>query len=443
MYVHSNCHTHQEFVLGLTEEARSELPEKIADNNTEIRMRRGLVIPGVVCALVSMLALTPLEGQTETRAAQIENARRLKARRLHTVEESSLKNALHHVRLQNIFGRFNTGADGFRVRFGGLRPSSGFALGPEYRRTFMNDSAVSRTSVRGSFQRTYLADIELQMPHLAADRIFLDLYTVRSDYPRLDYYGPGPESKKSDRTVYRLENTALEGRIGIKPAEHLKIGLNGAYLLYNVGPGSTNDFLSTDQVFAAVPGVTHQTDFLRAGAFVQFDYRDSPQVPHKGGNYVVQYSTYLDRALKQYTFERVDVDLQQYISYSNERRVIALRARSVFTNPHRLQDIPFYVQPTLGGSNDLRGFPAFRFFDNNSTLLSGEYRFLLLTGVQMALFTDAGKVFHQWQQFNLSKLEKDYGFGFRSSTPGFASIRMDFAFSGEGLHVWLAFDNAF
>ena len=179
----------------------------------------------------------------------------------------------------------------------------------------MNDSAVFRTSVRGSFQRTYLADIELQMPHLAADRIFLDLYTVRSDYPRLDYYGPGPESKKSDRTVYRLENTALEGRIGIKPAEHLKIGLNGAYLLYNVGPGSTNDFLSTDQVFAAVPGVTHQTDFLRAGAFVQFDYRDSPQVPHKGGNYVVQYSTYLDRALKQYTFERVDVDLQQYISY--------------------------------------------------------------------------------------------------------------------------------
>ena len=61
----------------------------------------------------------------------------------------------------------------------------------------------------------------------------------------------------------------------------------------------------------------------------------------------------------------------------------------------------------------------------------------------MALFTDAGKVFHQWQQFNLSKLEKDYGFGFRSSMPGFASIRMDFAFSGEGLHVWLAFDNAF
>ncbi len=130
MYVHSNCHTHQEFVLGLTEEARSELPEKIADNNTEIRMRRGLVIPGVVCALVSMLALTPLEGQTETRAAQIENARRLKARRLHTVEESSLKNALHHVRLQNIFGRFNTGADGFRVRFGGLRPPTARLLWP-------------------------------------------------------------------------------------------------------------------------------------------------------------------------------------------------------------------------------------------------------------------------------------------------------------------------
>src|SRR5713226_7835230 len=389
-----------------------------------------------------MLTLTALGGQTETRAAQIEKARRLKADRLHAVEESSFKNALHHVRLQNIFERFNTGADGFRVRFGGLRPSTGFALGPQYRGTFMNDSALFRTSVPASVRGAYLADIELQIPHLAADRIFLDLYSDRSYYPRLDYYGPGPESKKSDRTVYLLENTTLEGGIGIKPAEHFKIGLNGAFLLFNVGPGRTNDFPSTDQVFAAVPGVTHQTDFVRGGAFVQFDYRDRPQAPHKGGNYIVQYSTYSDRALKQYTFGRVDVDLEQYISNFNERRVIALRARSIFTDSHRTQDIPFYVQPTLGGSNDLRGFPAFRFFDNNSTLLSGEYRFLLMTGVEMALFMDAGKVFHQWQQFNLRKLEKDYGFGIRSSTPGLASIRMDFGFSGEGLHVWLAFDNA-
>jgi len=401
------------------------------------------MIAGVVCAVVSMHALEPLQGQTETRAMQIENQRRLKATRLHAVEESSLKNALHHVSPQSIFGIFNTGADGVRVRFGGLRPSSGFALGPEFRRTFMNDSAVFRASVRGSFRQAYLADIELQMPHLAADRIFFDLSSSRSDYPRLDYYGAGPDSRKSDRTVYRLENTSVEGSVGVKPAEHMKIGLNGAYLLYNAGPGSTRDFPSTDQVFRTVPGVTHQTDFMRGGAFVELDYRDNPGSPHKGGNYIVQYSRYSDRSLEQYTFGRVDVDLRQYFCYFNERRVIALRARSVFTDPRRVQDVPFYVQPTLGGSDDLRGFPAFRFFDNNSTLLSGEYRFLIVTGVQMALFMDAGKVFRRWQQFNLSKLEKDYGFGFRSSGAGRASIRMDFAFSGEGLHVWLAFDNAF
>ena len=406
-------------------------------------MRRGLADYVVVCALVSVFPLTPLSGQSETRAAQIENERRLKADRLHNVEESSLKNALHHVRMENIFGHFNTGADGFKIRFGGLRSGSGFALGPEYRRTFMNDSALFRTSVRGSLQKAYLADMELQLPHLAANHVFLDLYSARADYPRLDYYGPGPDSQKSSRTIYRLENTTLESRVGIKTATHFRIGLSGAYLFYNVGPGHTNDFPSTDKVFAAVSGVTHQTDFVRGGAFVQLDYRDRAQAPHSGGNYKVQYSRYSDRALQEYTFGRVDVELQQYIPFFNDRRVIALRTKSVFTDAHSGRDVPFYVQPTLGGSYDLRGFPAFRFFDNNSTVLNAEYRFLLVTGVQMALFMDAGKVFHQWQQFNLSKLEKDYGFGVRSSTQGMASIRMDFAFSGEGLHVWLAFDNAF
>ncbi|MFN7992556.1 MAG: BamA/TamA family outer membrane protein [Bryobacteraceae bacterium] len=283
------------------------------------------------------------------------------------------------------------------------------------------------------------------MPGLAGEHLFLDLYAVHRNYPRIDYYGPGPASYKTGRSDFRLEDAAYNATFGVKPVRHMKIGTVLGYLQENIGPGADSRFVSTEQIFgpAATPGIDHQSNFLNGGAFVQYDYRDIPGGPRKGGNYVARWTQYSDRKLGLYSFRKLDLEAQQYLPFFNERRVIALRAKSVLTDAGAGQAVPFYLQPTLGGSEDLRGFRPFRFYDDNMIALNAEYRWETFSGLDTALFVDGGKVFHHWRNWNLHDLEIAYGFGLRFNVQDAVFMRLDVGFSHEGFQVWVKFNNVF
>lgn len=125
---------------------------------------------------------------------------------------------------------------------------SGFAAGPEFYRHLAHDRVTFRTSIRASLRRYYLMDAELNAPHLAHDHAFLNLYAVHYDYPRVDYYNPGPNSKKTGRTDYLLESTQFEFRGALKPVDRFRLGVLGKYLLENVGPGRDDEYASASQV---------------------------------------------------------------------------------------------------------------------------------------------------------------------------------------------------
>ena len=71
---------------------------------------------------------------------------------------------------------------------------------------------------------------------------------------------------------------------------------------------------------------------------------------------------------------RVDLDAWQVIPLFNETRVIAVHGAASLTDTNGAQQVPFYLQPTLGGPDTLRGYRFERFYGNNSTLLTAEYR---------------------------------------------------------------------
>ena len=156
----------------------------------------------------------------------------------------------------------------------------------------------------------------------------------------------------------------------------------------NVGPGRDDKFASADAIYspAQTPGIQQQSNFLRGGPFIQYDYRDKPGDPHRGGNYVASYIYYDDPKLDTGNHRKLTAEAQQYIPFLNEKRVIALRARTELSYRNTNQVIPFYLQPVLGGSDDLRGFRPFRFYDNNSLVMNAEYRWEVMTGFDMAVF---------------------------------------------------------
>lgn len=384
--------------------------------------------------------------QEKSRSSEIELARRNKPKQSAPEESSNIERGLVYVRENRILERITGGIAGFRVKLGGLVPGGGFALGPEFlRQDLANGNLFFRMAAQDSIKNYERYDLNIGTPRWAKKRAFFDFFTVYHNYPAINYYGPGPHSRKSSRSDFRLEDTSIDGALGVRPVRALKIGVSGGYLILNVGPGTDRRFVSSQKVFTPVeaPGIDRQSDFLRYGAFAHFDYRDNPEGPRYGGNYLIRYDIYSDRTLNLHDFRRLWFDLQQYIPFFNERRVFALRGMATLTHTSPGQTVPFYLQPFLGGSEDLRGFRAFRFYDNNLLLVSGEYRWEVFSGLDMALFADGGKVFPRRAQLNFHDLEGSGGFGLRFNVRNNVFLRIDVGFSREGAQIWLKFNNIY
>ncbi len=283
------------------------------------------------------------------------------------------------------------------------------------------------------------------MPSLGSDHAFFGVDATTLNYPRVDYYGQGPDSRKRGRSDYSLEETSFNGSAGVKPIHALSIGATGGYLLTHVGPGQEDDFASSTSLFTnqTAPGIQSPANFVEGGAYVQFDWRDNPGDASNGGAYSARYSDFDDVRRGHYSFRRLDLSVEQYFGFLNDQHVLALRGKVEATEAGAGQQVPFYLEPTLGGPDDLRGYRAFRFYDRNAALLTGEYRWNILGSLAMAIFYDAGQVFDNWRQINFRNLHADYGFGFRVKTSKGVFMRIDTAFSHEGVAVWARFNNIF
>ena len=383
-------------------------------------------------------------GAPATRVQEIEMQRQKKATSLSPdipPKGEGVVKSVQHV-ADKIFGGWN----GLHLVVGGMYPRSGFAFGPEY---LLPDIAggrvVFRTSARTSFKKYEKADMELAFPRLANDHAFVTLLGVYRNYPSVDYYGPGNNSAKTGRSNYRLEDTAADLTAGIRALRFVRLGVTGGYLAVNIGPGQDDRIASADRTYteAQAPGIQHQSDYLRGGPFLEFDYRDRPGDPHSGGYYSGRFMYYDDEGLNIYNFWRFVGTVEQYVPFLNQKRVIVLRGKTELSYRNGETPIPFYLQPTLGGSEDLRGFRVFRYYGDNSLLLQGEYRWEVMTGLDMALFVDSGKVFQSKSNLNFSQMHTDAGFGLRFSNKSSVIMRWDVGFSREGFEVWIKFGNVF
>ena len=395
-------------------------------------------------ALAAFLTAS-LSAQPSTRAQEIEQERDKKTVLLKPEVVAKPEGFLRNFKDKRYLERFGSGYKGFRPKLGNMVVGSGFAFGPEYyREDIRNGEITFRASAQTSARGYLKLATEVTLPRLASSRINLDLRAAHRNYGAIDYYGPGPDSAETGRSNYRLEDTTVETVLTLKPSRHVRLGPSFAYLNINVGPGTRSPrFISADKQFPNVPGMQQQTDFLRTGVYAQFDYRDNPLGPKNGGNYVMNYSWFNDQRLNQFNFRRMDIDLQQYIGFFNRTRVIALRAKAVFTETDRGDQVPFYLQPFLGGANDLRGYRNFRFSDRNMILFNAEYRWEIFAGLDGAIFADAGKVSPRRGLTNFKDLESSVGFGLRFNVRNSTFMRIDTAFSQEGLRLWFQFNDIF
>ena len=280
---------------------------------------------------------------------------------------------------------------------------------------------------------------------LGEGRFLLDVTARYRNYPQEDFFGVGPDSQVEDRTNYRLEDTDIVGTAAVRAGDWLAVGFRGGFLATHTGEGTDSRFPSIETAFddTRAPALEVQPNYIYGGPYLEIDYRDSKLNPRAGGYYRFEWTSFNDRNLEMFGFNRFEGEIRQYFPFFNRRRVFAFRAKTSMVGSQDGNRIPFYLRPTLGGSEDLRGFREFRFQDQNLMLMNLEYRYEAFSGLDMAIFGDTGKVFPRRADFDFTDLEVAWGIGARFNSVAGTFFRIDVAFSNEGNRIFYKFGHSF
>jgi outer membrane protein assembly factor BamA len=254
---------------------------------------------------------------------------------------------------------------------------------------------------------------------------------------QVGFYGFGTgTTSKDDRANYGFQQPYGSATLDVRPARNwlfLSAGVEYSQWDQNPGDGS---YPSVEEIYTpeTLPGLDATVTYLHTQGTAAIDWRTSAGYSRTGGYYGATFHDYADSD-DLYSFRQVDYDVIQHIPLFRDAWVLSLHGRVETTYTDDGQTIPFFMLPALGGGSSLRGFTSWRFRDRHSLLLQAEWRVLVNSFLDTALFFDAGKVTATRSDLDLDHLKSNYGIGFRLHGPAATPLRIELAKSNEGLVV--------
>jgi len=182
-----------------------------------------------------------------------------------------------------------------------------------------------------------------------------------------------------------------------------------------------------------------QSDYLHGELSVTADTRDHRSHPQSGGLYRGAWTRFSDRDGGTFSFQRFEAEGAHFLSTDDSKVTVAMHGWLVSSGTADGREIPFYLMPSLGGSNTLRAFPDYRFHDRHFAVATIELRLALLAHVDGVLFADAGNVAARMADLNFDK--RSIGTGFRLHTGRSTLVRMDVARGQEGWRLMFSYSD--
>jgi hypothetical protein len=326
--------------------------------------------------------------------------------------------------------------NGFYPDVWNMIPGSGFITGgPGYRHWYSKDRVFVNSSAALSWRGYKLAQARVELPRLARSRLALGTHLRWQDFTQVNFFGEGSATRVSSLSEYRLQSTNLVGYATFRPAEWIDIDANIGWLKPSILPrGGTflRDRPDTRALFPRniVFALSEQPTFVHSEAAVTVDTRDFPNHPLRGGLIRAAVGQYADRDSSLFTFRRYEAEAARFVPLAGSRVVIALHGWLVASDADPGHFVPFYLQPSLGGHNSLRGYADYRFHDRDLMLVNAEARVALMTHLDAAVFLDAGNVASRVGDLNFEKRSRGAGLRLHSRRHTYA--RLDVARGDEG-----------
>lgn len=334
--------------------------------------------------------------------------------------------------------RFNFGevTEGPYTVYGKMIPGAGWISGGlGYRRWSAKDRAFMDASAQGSWRGYTMGQARFELPRIARSRLLVGAQVRWQDFKQVDFFGEGAASVASNRSQYRIQSQIAGGYATIRPIRTVAIDAQIGWLhpsilspagAFQRGFPSTSALFSTNPVFVR----SEQPSFLHREASITVDTRDFPGYPTSGGVYRAAVADYDDRGANVFNFQRYEVEGARFATLTGTRVIFALHGWLVASDAAAGQTVPFYLQPSLGGNNTLRGYTDYRFHDRHLLELNAEARVPMTTHVDGAAFVDLGNVAARLGDLDLAK--RSYGVGLRLHSRRQTFARVDLATGGEG-----------
>ncbi len=261
------------------------------------------------------------------------------------------------------------------------------------------------------------------------------------------FFGLGPNSRKEDETNYTLREAVGLFTLGRRIIPDLVLSLSERVRYVTIEQGAVTSLPFLGDVFKGLPGEEGGLIWAHRLALT-YDTRDSRATPSRGcfGEAFVEGAA---RTLGSHTsFVRYGLEGRLWWPLFDARLVTVTRGLFGWVEGSAL---PFFELNTLGGDTTLRGFGDHRFLDRGRILLNIEERIRtftftyedIRTTLELALFVEAGQVFHTWTELSTKNVQTVSGVGLRLVVTSKLVAKIDIGFGSEGIAIFTGLDYPF
>lgn len=335
------------------------------------------------------------------------------------------------------FGRTLFTGDGIHPSVGSIVPGSGLSAGGVFNLSRalqsaplrLSGSAEGRRSLSGFWEAGGFVDIAGSGDTDDNRHIHATVFARHQDLPGLRHYGIGKNTTLADETEYALDLTTAGGQINVPlPAAFVVSGLVEGLWAASAGP----------------PALTLSTSHLAVGGGVGWRYPISERLRGYRTNATIGWRMFNAADDAPYSFHRIEAAWTEAWSPDTTRDWGEVTTIVRFTGSTTRGGgvVPFYLQPTLGGSDidgtaALRSFRDYRFRAPNALAVQIEYEHGLgAWPIGLWGFVDAGQVAESRGDFVFGDFRRSYGAGVTVHVGGGPLIKLYVGWGGgEGSHT--------
>jgi hypothetical protein len=354
------------------------------------------------------------------------------------------------------FGRVLLTGSGLHPTAGSIVPNSGFAGGlalnlDRAAKTYpvrFSTSIEARGSTTEFWEAGGILNLLGSAKRLDNRHIDVTLSAIHRSLPQLDYFGLGNSSLLANESLFGLSDTTIQASAIIPLPRNFRLlgGIEGLWSSPQEFHGSGTP--SIEQVFnpSNTPALGTSTAYFVYGAGIDWKYplEECLQCWYKT-DINGTFRSFAEASGAPYSFRRFDLTwahvLNPFPQVSPGFGTLSVVGRLIATSVPEGNQVPFYLQPTLGGTDInnfdvLRSYHDYRFRAPNALSFQAEYTRTIWDPLGALVFYDVGKVALATSDLGVSHMRHSFGVGFTLRAGNATLFKLYYAWAGfEGTHT--------